>query len=505
MAVLRRGARSARVMQKVCCTCQSAAAKWKRGPGRGMLVAWHRLVSRERSMTVTGGRVARRWEKHCRIHRLKSGTLGFKMHAGWEIARRRFRSTVLRRRGEEAMRLLVLPAWRAAAVTPRRVQRLCGARRRMRLQQVLNAWRAASQRQEMLHMRGCRAVAKMNAGILRFGWLLWLDCHRLLQRSEGRGRLVAARHRHSTCRHAMDVWRLLLRERLRTRRKELAADLDAHRGDLKDARNAEVATKPADPTEWFRLTDALHASVREAAEGSVELEEAEAQGTAIRSALAEKRSEAQALVEYIVQLRNSKLEDSIQCGKKQEVVEEELSRVLGLQGELRVALRWTAELCHRCRETIARSETQKADLQRELDDSERICAELVKDRNQKLADFEAWSKRSGEEVARLEEDLEQQQTFARLQQGELQRRQRCCGLVLTHAQADSHEPPSDPPELPPSLPDEETPRAVESSYLGGLVAPTPLRPDIAAALEPLSAQRMRPADLANDEHDAGQF
>ncbi|CAK0841068.1 unnamed protein product, partial [Prorocentrum cordatum] len=141
---------------------------------------------------------------------------------------------------------------------------------------------------------------------------------------------------------------------------------------------------------------------------------------ALRRALAEERRRGEALRQQLEELRDASQDESAQAGHNALVLEEELSKVLEEHAALRGALRRAGERAEADRAAALLSEQRGVELGRRLQEARQVCAELVEDRQRRFVELQARNAARKDDVARLQEALEQRRAMAQLAQAELE-------------------------------------------------------------------------------------
>lgn len=248
-----------------------------------------------------------------------------------------------------------------------------------------------------------------------------------------RERLVRSRSNLMACQLAMTAWRAALRHSSRQRVAALKATLpttgDTNQNDhaiKTDTLDGTCGTKGGSlPPHhdgyllWLELMHQLHQAARGAAEGTILIEDARNQGAALSSAMEALRDAGDELQAEKSELLNAAQDENERRSRKFSLLEEQLLHALNEQATLRGKLKKTREYIAYDEEAVLLSEQRSSHLEDEVADACRICAELMDDRSQQMADLEAQAREHQAEVLRLEEALEQQTAVVRMQQAEM--------------------------------------------------------------------------------------
>lgn len=182
---------------------------------------------------------------------------------------------------------------------------------------------------------------------------------------------------------------------------------------------------------WLAALDDLHAAARETAETKVLLEEWSDRGASLATSLQDQLCQNQASKLHLDDVRLSRCGESEAHDAQASSLEDALNHALAEQLKLRSAVRVSMESAARAGMHAETASARCEELEHQLQDSTRICAELVQERGRKVEELEASCLKSTLEARRLQEYLENKGRTAQLHPAGLERRQRYSSLLAT--------------------------------------------------------------------------
>mmetsp|Transcript_28070 Transcript_28070/g.77541 ORF Transcript_28070/g.77541 Transcript_28070/m.77541 type:complete len:878 (+) Transcript_28070:84-2717(+) len=405
---------------------------WRQGPCRDMLRAWRRV---QRRVAALAKLRRSQWSRY-QTRLLRLALCGFCDLATLAGRVRAFRQKVCAERSKSVARNAVFPAWRQAVRRPMGLRMLQLRAQHHAAKSVFESWRLAMRALWRLRTVSHSCAEAYAARRRRAAWRLWRNRGRAQRRCRARGRLIACRHRLSSCQGALGAWRSVLRARAHEQRRSATDSLRGLEGfscnvdetcrfatagcGASQARRLPMPTQvPPMPARadrdlrWLLLLDEMQRLASETAEVEVTLEDVRAQRTTLERAREAQRHAAEALKAQVQELSDAEREASKMIEHRTELVEEDLSRVLREQMSLRGELRRIGEQVRYDRSYCELAEDRCAQLECRLEDSSRVCAELVDDRGRQIVELEAWSHMHATEVHCFEEALEHQRVFQR--------------------------------------------------------------------------------------------
>lgn len=400
------------------------------------LLAWHRHAAEVLRFRRTLAQFSHRWAAvHVRGH-LSIAFESFRVHARWKHLVKLFQRRLAFAQWDRLFRKGILPVWRANAQHSSRLRRWSSRASQAALRHFFSVWEKVYSKQRKVAGAICQSAKDGVTRGWKLVWMVWQEACRVRRRSNDRAMRVIVRRQLLTVRAAMGVWRSTLRVRARERKRDLSDGLCRLHGgsldtlgfaDITDTSTLETCSSIADfclagetahanqwkvdlaghhdplHSKWFSLIDDLHHVVRAAATSEVELHDAQEQGCALWGAIDTERSASERLHAEIAELRARAWENSALAGARANILQEELGNIFDEQVQLRASLRRAIESAEEDRAVAAGVEGLCSELERCLEDSGRICAELADDRRRQIRALEAHARKCQSELMTMED------------------------------------------------------------------------------------------------------
>mmetsp|Transcript_19920 Transcript_19920/g.46351 ORF Transcript_19920/g.46351 Transcript_19920/m.46351 type:complete len:884 (-) Transcript_19920:153-2804(-) len=384
---------------------------------RRFLHAWRQFADeRRRAVAVVEEIFAVRQESNCSTA-LQRGLRSWCLH----VVQRRAASSWVRKRATR----------HSSAVLQATFQKWLWSIELSAADQVITAAAFQGWRRRFEQRRQCvDAFSLENRTALRASFRCWsrwaADGQRRRKHSV---QLLSGRQCLSLCLGAIRQWQFhyvgFLRQRQDMLRRSLSDAMSGGRLACENLYAIDAAVGKSachEDSNWYQMLDELQLQVSVTAQCTTELNEALSSGRALESAIDEQRKANQAYRLELEELSSASRHDLEEVATRSEGLERELLAALRQQAGMRASLRYYSELSQREGNSAAKADLECTKVEVLLEDSGRMCAELLSDRGQTLADLEVAAEKSREEVVRLEQVLEERRAMAVAQQGALRQR-----------------------------------------------------------------------------------